>query len=487
MLQHLLNTTAIWLISLLLFDILLRRETYHKYNRIYLLATFALGLLLPAIDWLSISAIDETVTASRPLQQLATAKQQVIQTASIPEAVVPTQAVSISYILDIVWCCYVAGALISTTVLIREALLLYRLYRKGRKTHIRNWTLVETGKDHGPFSFASYLFVQGREKYTNEQWQIIPNHERQHTKLMHWIDNAALQVVSILFWFHPLVYAYGKRIRLLHEYQADVVGTEMPSKYGAFLIQQSMLQTAPAITHSFNRSPIKNRIMMLTRSASHKTHITKMLVVLPLLATCFVCCSKTEEAAEKKGGIAMTPTKPAKTIEVNGNKIRFSQEGKFDGPGNLDMYVYARPEQLNGKRIYDESEDATEPVTAETGQTLKEYVLSQLRIQLSSREDGIYFTNVNNIVIDENGTIVYYEVARDDQGLLKIKDADKDLANSANEIFEHLPKMKPAMLHGKPVPYAVLSLMEPTNYMRVKMSNVTQIDTMNEKMVELKF
>jgi hypothetical protein len=43
MLQYLLNATAIWLISLVLFDLFLRRESYHGYNRFYLLFTTLVG------------------------------------------------------------------------------------------------------------------------------------------------------------------------------------------------------------------------------------------------------------------------------------------------------------------------------------------------------------------------------------------------------------------------------------------------------------
>src|SRR6202008_2330242 len=47
MVQYFINTSAIWLISLVLFDMLLKRENYHGYNRFYLMFTFLLGIALP--------------------------------------------------------------------------------------------------------------------------------------------------------------------------------------------------------------------------------------------------------------------------------------------------------------------------------------------------------------------------------------------------------------------------------------------------------
>jgi len=51
MVSYLLNVSAIWLLSLLCFDIFLKRETYHAMNRAYLLATLVLGLLIPLMTW----------------------------------------------------------------------------------------------------------------------------------------------------------------------------------------------------------------------------------------------------------------------------------------------------------------------------------------------------------------------------------------------------------------------------------------------------
>ncbi len=47
MLQYLFNMTMIWLISLLLFDLFLKKESYHGYNRLFLLVTFCMGIFLP--------------------------------------------------------------------------------------------------------------------------------------------------------------------------------------------------------------------------------------------------------------------------------------------------------------------------------------------------------------------------------------------------------------------------------------------------------
>src|ERR1019366_7531043 len=77
MLQYLLNVTAIWLMSLVLFDVFLRRESYHRYNRFYLQFTFLLGALFPLVQWQGDSR-PYPATLEKPIAQVITAKQNVI-------------------------------------------------------------------------------------------------------------------------------------------------------------------------------------------------------------------------------------------------------------------------------------------------------------------------------------------------------------------------------------------------------------------------
>ena len=81
MLQYLVNTTAIWLISLLMFDLFLRKETYHNYNRGYLLVTFLLGSLLPIWQWQGDTSLAEGAI-QLPVERIIAAKQNIVAAAT---------------------------------------------------------------------------------------------------------------------------------------------------------------------------------------------------------------------------------------------------------------------------------------------------------------------------------------------------------------------------------------------------------------------
>jgi hypothetical protein len=224
--------------------------------------------------------------------QVIAAKQNIIATAT------PANGIAMEKWL---WVMYLTGVGIMLCLLAWDIVRLIVLYRSGKKSKQGIWTIIETRKEHTPFSFREVLFVNSTAQYTPAEWQIILQHEAQHTRLLHLADVLLLQISKIIFWFHPLSYIYAKRLLLVHEYQADHFAQQRPQAYGQFLIEQALLGAAPSISHSFNRSPIKKRIFMLTRTSSSIAK-SKMLVLLPLAFACVLCFSKnsfSQNAKEK--------------------------------------------------------------------------------------------------------------------------------------------------------------------------------------------
>lgn len=281
MLQYLLNMTAIWLISLLMFDLFLRTESYHNYNRFYLLSTFLLGALLPLWQWEG-GAVITKGTLQQPVEKVIAAKQTIIAAAT------PHSAVDWALWLGVA---YAAGMLVAIVALLIDVSKMAVLYHSGKRSKQDGWTIVETGREHAPFSFLNILFVPSRQQYSADEWNMVLVHERRHKTLLHVADLLLMQVGRVIFWFHPLVYIYNNRLLLIHEYQADSAASEQPALYGSFLLEQALFGPAPNLSHSLNRSPIKKRILMLTHRSSVLAR-SKMLVFVPLALVCFLCFTK---------------------------------------------------------------------------------------------------------------------------------------------------------------------------------------------------
>jgi len=282
MLQYLINSSTIWLMSLVMFYAMLKTENYHSYNRFYLLFTFLLGCLLPAWQ-LTGSGYNSMITE----QVLYLATQGWLKWVSI---------------------IYLSGAAIVLLMLVIDIIKLVSYYNTGKKEVKGGWTIIETGKEHPAFSFLDILFVAKKENYNTLEWEMILNHEKQHSILLHIIDMFLMQIARILFWFNPLVYVYNTYLMLVHEYQADKAAAHRPQEYGRFLIEQSVMKSSPALAHSFNSSSIKNRIVMLTKNALPRTGKSnlKLLLVLPLTGFCLLFFTKNSYSENK--------SKPAQAV-----------------------------------------------------------------------------------------------------------------------------------------------------------------------------
>lgn len=411
MLYYFLNATAIWLICLIAFDAFLRRESYHSYNRFYLLGTFALGLLMPLYEWRGDSIVYSTGISRPVVERAATVKSTIVSTTDSPVAMGWQQWIILLYI---------AGVTVSLFLLAKEIAILVRMYRRGDKSKDGVWSIIETGKAHSPFSAFRMVFISSKNDYSKEQLKMILYHEEQHGHAMHFIDLMFMQLAKVVFWFHPLVYVYNNRLLTVHEYQADAAVDKDPKTYGQFLIEQTMLGTAPTLSHSFNRSPIKKRILMLTRNSSALSK-SKMLLALPITLVCVLCFSKNVFSDDKR--------------TINGNKVTFKgnvftmRSYPEDTTivvdptnGEETMKITSRapiPVTMNGNKIYQEYEiDENGSMSPLTGfntigtlssTSIKQAIINEIKEYFVQLPDDNYNLGISNIVLDKNGKIVYYD------------------------------------------------------------------------------
>ncbi len=396
MLQYLLNATAIWLISLLSYDIFLRRESYHSYNRFYLLFTFLLGALLPMLQWQGGSILPPAT--QRSVEQVIIVKQSIVTASVLPATQYNWQ--------QWIAAAYAIGALVALCLCAVEIIKLISYARSGIKTTQGRWTIIETGKEHTPFSFRNTLFVCSLHQYGAAEWQMILSHESRHSSLLHLADLILMQLGRIIFWFHPLVYVYNKRLLLVHEYQADSVAAPQPQVYGRFLVEQALLQSAPSVAHSFNRSPIKNRIVMLTRRSTALAK-GKMLVFVPVALVCLLCFSKNVFSQGFK--------KDGNHVSWNGNTFEIATEPNdtvtmidpVTGKELTKIIAHEpRPTSMNGKPIANEPDRPAQFTGSD--KDLRDYILKNMRNELGNLEDGNYVLDIDDVLVDEQGKIVYF-------------------------------------------------------------------------------
>ena len=405
MLVYLLQVTLIWAISAMLYEALLIHETSHRLNRAYLLGTLLLGLLSPLIS-LGNNPIPVAAIMDHPIQNypaLTTAFSDYTNQSSAVAKAISTPA-QIPWLLLI----YCAGCAIMLGRLIAGLYKLIRLYHGGTKHCISGYRFIETGGEHGPFSFFHHVYIGRLADFDNEDLKLIAAHEMRHARYLHGLDILITETLKILLWMHPLVYWYGSRLRRLHEYEADAAAKETPGRYGKLLLNQMLLSEGPCMTHSFYHAPIRLRLKMITKGPG-RTPLLKYAFLVPLLCAVMIGCMKdrpAEDLAVKQGN----------KIFFKGNELELGQLSPMeimkrfqDTTHHVQNHIGPYPVKLNGQRIYEEWDLTTLPAYQGKYTDASSYLFARLQDLLNGLPDGTYVLPLRNVIVDEKGKLAYYQ------------------------------------------------------------------------------
>ena len=285
MITYLIHTTSIWVILFIAYRTLLSKEKYFILNRIYLLASLALGLLLPLVQFVDLSShqVIPEVSAMyhgqvQYISQLSTSVRRIgIEATTIDWTVVFFYAISLGMAL----------------MLLRNVIAGYKisaLYRNSEKLHHEEFTEVQTQKDHLPFSFFRYIFFSAF-KLNDAVRTTILNHEIHHVRSKHTWDVLYVEMIKVLFWWNPIVYLYKRAITENHEYAADHAAISNGSRkdYCELLLQSNMPGVNLDLGHPFFQTYIKKRIDMMYRNKSNwKSYIKFTLPIIAIVCMAFI-------------------------------------------------------------------------------------------------------------------------------------------------------------------------------------------------------
>ncbi len=304
---------------------------------------------------------------------------------------------------------YITGVVLSLGHFLVDLLKTIRMYKEGNKTNIEGINIIETHEVHSPFSLFGLIFLSTQQPYDEEQLSMILMHEKRHNNLLHSIDLLVVQLVKIVFWFHPLPYIYRLRLLMVHEYQADAVVAAPLANYGAFLVEQSMLQNTPSIAHSFHYSPIKNRIIMLTRKSSTWSK-SKILLAIPVMVISVSCFSKDTSDNKRvqngnkvtfKGNVFELTTPPPDTVAMQDPTT-----GKWD---TAMMQVDPFPTIMNHEKILTDKDVDEAPLSKNSIEYYIKSLFKANKALFNKLEDGEYYIYLNQFIIGASGKVAYYK------------------------------------------------------------------------------
>jgi TonB family protein len=440
----------------LIYVLFLRKETFFKINRWFLLGSVLFSVVLPILKLRVFSPqpvmlTEITVTPYRNMLEAITVYSHGFS-GTIEHAVLSTTV--LIYI-------YLAGVILFFAIFLFRIIQLLLIIHKNEVQAADGFKLVVLEKETSPFSFLKYVFVSQSLMQKNGYDKMV-KHELEHVKQGHSVDVIILELLTVFQWFNPFMWMLNRAIRENHEFLADQAVLSNGVSRGEYkgLLLNQFVGGQLVIANNFNYSIIKNRIKMMSKIKSSKLAITKIVfgvLVAAALVIAFACEQK--ESVETKSGnndaitIVSTIQDDGK-IKVEGSKAdlekyiaMFSGKWEFevvtDSLGNTFLVEkeIIQPKSLNtNEEIFFIVEEMPEFPGGEPA--LRQFMATAVKYPDDAVKKGIQGKVYVTFVVSKDGTVANSKIARG---------VDPSLDTEALRVVNNLPKWKPGKQKGQAV------------------------------------
>ncbi|VXB69233.1 Signal transducer regulating beta-lactamase production, contains metallopeptidase domain [Maribacter litoralis] len=270
-------------IFLLFYKLLLEKESMHQFKRFFLLTAVIASFIIPQIVFTEYIEVEPTTVVT---QVISINEPQEIQ--PVIQAI-EKSPMNWSLILWTIYGLGVAG--FALRFLINLYKIWKRIHNNPRTKHsaIYRILLIEQLPPH---TFLRYIFLNKRKFEVNSIPNSVIKHEETHAKEWHSLDVLFIEILQVLFWFNPVIYAFKKSIKLNHEFLADSAvlnGQEDHLNYQntilSYLSNDSFnTHQSVGIANAINYSSIKKRFIIMKKQTSKKGIAIRSLLLLPVLA-----------------------------------------------------------------------------------------------------------------------------------------------------------------------------------------------------------
>lgn len=455
MTHYIIQTLVSQLLFLAVYDLLLKKETFFQWNRVYLLITPLLSLLLPLVK---ITALQTVV----PQELIVTLPEIILGNMQTP-AESPQITATASFP---VWqTVFFTGMLLSLFLFFWKLWKIIRLKRLRKTTTSSPIGFVVIPESNTAFSFANTIFL-GENLSENAKNQIIA-HELVHIRQKHFLDLLFFEALRIVFWFNPLIYIFQKRTAALQEYIADaeIAASGKKEYYQSLLSQVFQTEHISFINTFFNHSLIKKRIVMLQKSKSRKIFQWKYALIIPIVfgMLLYTSCSqesevnkKTNSVSEKMEELKIAIENDPELTDIQREEFRkWLERSNFDSQGNLvEIKRITEIETLNRAEIEDVPFAVIEKVPVFPG--CSGGTNEELKACMSDKIDEIVRNEFNTSIANELGLEgmqrISVQFRVDEHGNvtnIRTRAPHPRLEEEARRVMLKIPQMIPGEHKGK--------------------------------------
>ncbi|PYF76003.1 M56 family metallopeptidase [Pedobacter nutrimenti] len=408
--HYLLQANIYLLVFYGFYKLLLEKETYFTFNRIYLLCAAILPFCIPFLrfNWFSSPNISKPISVG--MEQV---NVLLSGTGQLRDDLwqLNTGAVIVSI--------YLLGLFVFMIKFILQLFLVassLKNTRKGMATSFLNKKSVDPE-------------LPGLE--------VIHQHEDIHIRQLHSADILLFELIAMLNWFNPVMYGYKAAIRNVHEYLADehaAAFSETKDAYAMLLLNKAFGMSESKLNHNFfKQSMLKKRIAMLYKEKSAKTAVLKYGLFLPLFGMALLLSSASLRTNEKL--VALSEELPLN------NPVSSVKEAIE--PLNIVLKDAQQPGQVKKQeKIYDFTSLDQQPVFKGGVNELYRYLAKNIKYPKNAVQRNIQGKVFLSFIVEKDGSVNHIHV---DRGL------NTEIDHEAVRVLAAMPKWSPGKIKGKVV------------------------------------
>ena len=440
----------------LIYILFLRKETFFRLNRIFLLVSVLFSIVLPFLKFRIYEAqptmlAEVTVTPYRNLMEAVTVYGQDLSGTVV-------QTISSSQLIIMI---YLAGLLLFLGRFLFRLIQIGLLIKRNPVKKAGAIKFVTINKQFSPFSFLRYIFISPQTKQ-EDGYEKMVTHEMEHIKQGHTFDVLILELMTVLQWFNPFMWILKRVIRENHEYLADiaVLNSGISRAHYKQLLLNQVVGYQLDMANNFNSSLIKSRIKMISKIRSSKKANLKFLFgILTFLALVVAFACEQKEIAEPAEIIPINEETVKLTIKDNKIKVigdpeelvklkkLFTGEDKFEfktdslGISYLVKKVETAPRYLpKDEAVFFVVEEMPEFPGGDLA--LRKYIASTVKYPAEAVNKGIQGKVYVTFTVAKDGNVADVKIARG---------VDPYLDKEALRVVNELPRWKPGKQKGQAV------------------------------------
>ena len=427
-----------------LFMLLMRGETFHRFNRWLLLSIAVFSMVLPAVNF-SIespmarfsSVIEQLVVGDTGVNgEVAIVVEEPLVSTIVTDKISEGEITLWQHITSIgalEWALivYAVVALLLVVRLLYMYVRIVAILRSGVREDISLYGVKSRARltvhsaDYKPFSWFGWMSISRTD--LDECGREILTHEAAHVQCRHSFDILFADIIIILQWFNPMAWIMKSLLKDIHEYEADsavlTAGVDAKS-YQLLIIKKAVGARLYSIANSFNHSLTKKRITMMYKEKSSLWRCTKALYIVPLAVLAACSFSSPKSDVEDKGNEKIVNT--ATDGEISNLDVQVSRDGR---------------EAVEVLNVRKDPEVAAEYPGGTPA--LMRFLSTKVRYPKEAEKRGEQGKAYVQFVVKSDGNVDYVQIAK--------TSGSKVLDDEAVRVVKSMPRWTPAKQDGENV------------------------------------